>query len=233
MWSEVSRLKDYRILPKVVLLEGINRSGKTTIIKQFKECYGKQISVIKFPFQKKIASQIVFLYREISKMSDPKQILRHLEIIHQLFDLDFRQFFTLKNIDDLSKIYFLDRYYPSNWVYAYMHGVNLNPIWLENHCLKPDITLFLNISEEVNKDRYIREFPVYDNGVWLETEEGIANEIQLLTPRQMIKQGQEQYKELFYRLEAEKKIEKWFRVEALEETTYRECEHILMYNNIL
>jgi len=226
-------MKDHRILPKVVLLEGINRVGKTTVINQFKEIYGKQIQVIKFPYSRKIVAKIVFLYREISKMSDPHKILNYLEIIHQLFDLDFRQFCTLRDIHDVSKVYFLDRYYPSNYVYAYMHGVSINPVWIESHYLKPDVVLLLRITEQENKNRLIREFPVYDNAVWVETEEGIANEVQLLTPQQMIKQGQEQYQELMYRLESEKKIEKWFGVEALEETTFRECERILIRHGIL
>jgi len=38
---------------------------------------------------------------------------------------------------------------------------------------------------------------------------------------------------LMYRLESEKKIEKWFGVEALEETTFRECERILIRHGIL
>ena len=173
-------MKDHRILPKVVLFEGINRVGKSTIIKEFQEAYPKQIQVIKFPYQKKIISKIVFLYQEIERMTDMKQALQYLEIIHQLFDLDFRQFSTLTEIDDLSKVYFLDRYYPSNLVYAAMHNVEVNPIWKENHCLKPDMTVYLRITRDESKTKYIKDFPIYDT-----SNNDISNNIQVLTPEQL------------------------------------------------
>lgn len=219
---------DHRILPEVVLLEGINRVGKSTVIKEFQEAYPKQIQVVKFPYQKRIVSKIVFLYQEIERMTDLKRALQYLEIIHQLFDLDFRQFSTLTEIDDLSKVYFLDRYYPSNLVYAAMHGVEINPVWSDNHCLKPDIAIHLRITKDETRTKYIKDFPVYDT-----SDNEISNSIQVLTPEQLLYDGQVYYDNVFHGLVNANKVDRFHQVEALQESTFRDCERILMQNSIL
>ena len=206
----------------------LTRTGKSTIIREFQEAYPKQIQVIKFPYQKKIINKIVFLYREIEKITDMKQALRYLDIIHQLFDLDFRQFSTLTEIDDLSKVYFLDRYYPSNLVYAAMHNVEVNPIWKENHCLKPDLTVYLRITRDESKTKYIKDFPIYDT-----SNNDISNNIQVLTPEQLLYDGQIYYQNVLNGLIAEKKMDMYCEVEALQEDTFRDVERALMRTGIL
>lgn len=223
-------MKDWRVLPKIVLFEGINLSGKTTLINQFKERYPKQIEIIKFPRQPRIIESIIHLYRKISETKERTEIYQYLEIIHQLFDLDFRQFTTEEQIRDLSKVYFLDRYYPSNSIYAGLHMMKQNPYWIRCHEMKPDMVIFLEVRDEKS---YIKNFPVYDNTVEIELENKIKLSAQLLTPQLLIEAGQPNYRFLFNKLKENKLIEDWVIINALQEDTFRNTERILMRDQIL
>jgi len=223
-------MKDWRVLPKIVLFEGINLSGKTTLINQFKERYPKQIEVIKFPRQPDIIKNIIYLYRQIAETKDKDKICNYLEIIHQLFDLDFRQFTTAEYIKDLSKVYFLDRYYPSNFVYADLHGVNLNPAWVMCHNMRPDIVFYLQVNDEAS---YYKNFPAFDNTVEIELKNKIKLTTQLLTPERLFTEGQVIYNAVLRNLLKYKFVDNVEVIPALQEDTFRKVEKILIRQEIL
>ena len=225
--------------PKIVLLEGVNKSGKTYLTNQFRKKYKDKIRIIKFPHDRTNINQIIFLYKEIQKMvvAHPNQITRYLGIIHQIFDLDFRQFEAAQKsiIESLRPdiTIFLDRYYPSNLVYAIMHGIKPNPMWDLGHYFKPDITIQLTITGEEDRKKYMKEFPVFDNTVTVEYDTGVSNEIQLLTPHQLLFDGQAFYADILREEVAKGKIGKYERVTALREETFALTEKILIENGFL
>ena len=224
-------MKDHRILPKVVLLEGVNLTGKSTLIEMFRERYDKEMmEVVKFPFNKSIVAKINFLYRHIERQDSPSTIRQLLETIHHLHDLDFRVFDTRKDITDTSRVYFLDRYFPSNMVYSKLHGVSC-PNWGRGHCLKPDLVILLGITKEETRLQYVTEFPVCDQRKRDETD--IASEIIRLNPVDLLGRGQTYYRETLTELEKNKTVEKWCEVEALQESTFRDCERILIRDGFL
>lgn len=230
---------------KIVLIEGINQCGKTTLIKQFKEAYSHEVGTIKFPNNRDIRRQIEFLFKEIHSNDglSPTQLKNYLMIIHQLFDLDFRQFdFEMyakvpKVVADRNpeenkkKVYFVDRYYPSNIVYSMLHHLEYPYEWCVNHHITPDMTIFLRVANGIE---YVTKFPVYNTKVSIRDEtHGIDTQVQLLTPELLFANGQELYDRVLTMFTGLDRLGIYHVVKARQDDTFRQVEQILMSNNIL
>lgn len=127
---------------KFIVVEGIDKSGKTTValkVKEYLQKYKKSIHCMSFPERT----------TEIGKILDKflaKKIKLPCETVHLLFSANRWEF--AKEISEKRKdqIILCDRYYLSGLSYSLVNG--LNEEWCEfsdKGLPKPDLTIFIDI----------------------------------------------------------------------------------------
>ncbi|KAM0674444.1 hypothetical protein GVAV_002057 [Gurleya vavrai] len=130
---------------KLIVLEGIDRSGKTTIAKKLASLYDPS-HIISFPNRKLITGQIIDSYLS-------NKINLNAQTIHLLFSAN-RWEMNEKIFEMTSnKIVFCDRYFYSGVAYSAAKGLDIE--WCKKPDLglkKPDLVFFLDVKpEEVAK----------------------------------------------------------------------------------
>lgn len=221
---------DYNMLPKVVLLEGVNQTGKSTLAKRFREAYGN-IEIIKFPYHKFIVDDINAMW-VIANMSKgdiiPSFIISQ---IHYLFDYDFRLFLDTYKDFSPNKVYFFDRYFTSNLVYSRLHGIKYPEEFRKGH-ITPSVVIFLRATE---RDFYIDHHRSFDEKMRKIFEEvyGGGKVESRLSPERLFDDGQKFYEEELSNLVGSNLIDNYVTVDALKDTTFRAVERALQTNGIL
>ncbi|TQN72609.1 Thymidylate kinase [Colletotrichum shisoi] len=137
-----------------VVLEGLDRSGKTTQVKLLEQRFvelGKKVKVMRFPDRTTPIGQMIDAYLKSSvEMED--------HVIHLLFSAN--RWEAVKNIQALlasGTTVICDRYYHSGIVYsAAKQNPRLTLHWARQPELglpRPDLVLFLDLEEAVARER--------------------------------------------------------------------------------
>jgi thymidylate kinase len=134
--------------------------------------------------------------------------------IHDLYDRDFRLFHQVRPFlaQKDEKFLILDRYFPSNVVYARMHGVD-KPQYHEDHLLKPDLVILLRVRDP--------NYPLYRK-LFRQRGDAIFKD-----PAVLYEEHQPQYLKTLQFLQKEGKIKKYTVVEALKPDTTEKVREII------
>jgi dTMP kinase len=147
---------------KLIIIEGLDKSGKTTqsklLFNFYEKVYPGQVSLMSFPdYTTRIGREIkLFLQGNAEYTNEVKHILLSANRWEKKSELD-----VLRGQD---KIIILNRYYPSNLVYGLAN--NLNFEWLVNLDIglpKEDIVIILDINPIISYKRGIDNNFILDN----------------------------------------------------------------------
>ena len=196
----------------LILLEGIDVSGKSTVSKKL------GYPIIKFPFDQHIKDQIMYYYAVLNDREErlhPYIIKTIYEQIHDLYDLDFRRYrkqMQLANMDN--DVLVLDRYFVSNIVYSRLHGLD-KPAYEEDHLI-PDLVIILKVRDYTS---YKKKF--------FDRKDEIVKE-----PKKLFYEHQPLYLKVVKELKQKKLIKEFAVIDALkEDTTQRVKEMISSFSS--
>jgi dTMP kinase len=150
----LNELNDKKTKGKLIVIEGLDKSGKTTQSKLlfdfYNNIYPEQVCLINFPdYTTRIGSEIkLFLQGKIEYTNEVKHILLSANRWEKKSEIEI--------LREQEKIIILNRYYQSNWVYGLANGMNLDwLINLDNGLPKEDIVIVLDIDPVITYKRGI------------------------------------------------------------------------------
>ncbi len=144
--------RDNKSKGKLIIIEGLDKSGKTTQSKLLFDFYSKlypgHVSLLSFPdYKTRIGQEIrLFLEGKTQYNNEVKHILLSANRWEKKTEIE-----TLRN---QGNIVILNRYYQSNLVYGLSNGMDLN--WLINLDLglpKEDLVIVLDIDPSISYKR--------------------------------------------------------------------------------
>ncbi|KAK3686187.1 thymidylate kinase-domain-containing protein [Podospora appendiculata] len=149
----------------LVVLEGLDRSGKTTQVKLLEQRFvelGKKVKVMRFPDRTTPIGQMIDSYLK-------SQLDLEDHVIHLLFSANrWEAVKTINNLLTTGTTVLCDRYYHSGIVYsAAKHNPSLPLSWArapEVGLPRPDLVLFLDLDEAQAKARGGWGGEVYERG---------------------------------------------------------------------
>lgn len=144
----------------IIVIEGIDKSGKTTQTRMLKDRLPYKVATFSFPdYDTNIGREIkAFLDKRI----DYPPRVRHLLLSANRWENKDR----LEELEEDNDILILNRYYQSNIVYGLADDLPLE--WLEmlDNCLiKEDLTIILDIDEKVMRDRLEEEGDLFESNI--------------------------------------------------------------------
>lgn len=144
----------------IIVIEGIDKSGKTTQTQMLKDRLEYKVATFSFPdYNTNIGREIrAFLVRK----RDYHPRVRHLLLSANRWENKDRLEMLAKDND----ILILNRYYQSNIVYGLADNLPLE--WLEmldKGLPKEDLTIILDINEEIMKDRLDDEADLFESNI--------------------------------------------------------------------
>jgi len=158
---------------KFIVFEGLDRSGKTTIVNELYERLVSNFPVkkIRFPNRDDQLGKLVDGYLR-------KQVKFEDETIHLLFSGDRYEHRLMINEIRKNNIILCDRYSMSGIVYSAAKGLDLNwCIMVESLLPKPDLTIFIDTPmEELIKRKGFGD-EVYDNKIFQEKTYALYQEL--------------------------------------------------------
>jgi dTMP kinase len=139
---------------KIVIIEGLDKSGKTTQSKLlynfYNEIYRGQISLLNFPdYSTRIGKEIeLFLHGKVNYTNEVKHILLSANRWEKKSEIE--------QLQEKNKLLIINRYYQSNLVYGLANGMDFE--WLSNlekGLPKEDIVIVLDIDPSISHKRSI------------------------------------------------------------------------------
>ncbi len=137
---------------KVIVLEGLDKSGKTTqsllLYDYYNSIFPGEVFLFDFPdYSTRIGKEIkMFLEGKVSYSNEVKHILLSANRWEKKTEIE--------NLKNSKKIIILNRYYQSNLAYGLSNGIDLN--WLMNldkGLPKEDLVIILDIDSMVSQKR--------------------------------------------------------------------------------
>ena len=132
----------------LIVFEGLDNCGKTTIVEKLKEYYDKQN--IKAEFTREFETDVGKLIKKMAQEKELDSILKSY-----LFAADRQIRTRIYNEDDYkNKIILFDRYYHSAMAYRMAEGINKE--WIMNlNCIfrQPDIGFYIDITPDESVKR--------------------------------------------------------------------------------
>ncbi|KAM0328855.1 hypothetical protein ACHAQA_005271 [Verticillium albo-atrum] len=149
----------------LVILEGLDRSGKTTQVKLLEQRFvelGRKVKVMRFPDRSTPIGQMIDAYLKSNVEMDD-------HVIHLLFSANrWEAVKTIRTLLSSGTTILCDRYYHSGIVYsAAKQNPSLSLHWARAPDLglpRPDLVLFLDLDEETAKSRGGWGGEVYERG---------------------------------------------------------------------
>jgi dTMP kinase len=146
---------------KLIIIEGLDKSGKTTqsklLFNFYEKVYTGQVRLMNFPdYSTRIGSEIkLFLQGKVEYANEVKHILLSANRWEKKFEIE--------RLREQNKIIILNRYYQSNLAYGLANGLNFE--WLINldkGLPKEDIVIILDIDPDISYKRGIENDFILD-----------------------------------------------------------------------
>jgi dTMP kinase len=137
---------------KLIIIEGLDKSGKTTqsklLFNFYEKVYSGQVRLMNFPdYSTRIGSEIkLFLQGKVEYPNEVKHILLSANRWEKKFEIE--------RLREQNRIIILNRYYQSNLAYGLANGLNFE--WLvnlDNGLPKEDIVIILDIDPIISYKR--------------------------------------------------------------------------------
>jgi dTMP kinase len=137
---------------KLIIIEGLDKSGKTTqsklLFNFYEKVYSGQVRLMNFPdYSTRIGSEIkLFLQGKVEYPNEVKHILLSANRWEKKFEIE--------RLRKQNRIIILNRYYQSNLAYGLANGLNFE--WLvnlDNGLPKEDIVIILDIDPIISYKR--------------------------------------------------------------------------------
>jgi dTMP kinase len=146
---------------KLIIIEGLDKSGKTTqsklLFNFYEKVYTGQVRLMNFPdYSTRIGSEIkLFLQGKVEYANEVKHILLSANRWEKKFEIE--------RLREQNKIIILNRYYQSNLAYGLANGLNFEwLINLDNGLPKEDIVIILDIDPDISYKRGIENDFILD-----------------------------------------------------------------------